>query len=243
MKIGIIIPTFNSEETIVKCLDSLKLNKLDHRLQLKIIIIDDGSNDLTKKIVSNYNFEDLISKTIFLSTNKGVSESRNIGIDNCEDCEWIYFLDSDDLISSEFNSFLINGIKQANIYMTDIAISNFIIKNNLSRVTRKFFNKITVLKNQELIDYINSYLNRPNENNLLVYIWGKIYRRSILENKKIRFNVNLHTNEDKEFINQILLKSPKVIFLPLISYEYNIRPFNKLTKGTSFAVFVKDKAK
>ena len=90
MKISVIIPTFNREKLLIKTLESV-LNqtvKAD-----EIIIIDDGSTDNTKDIITNYQNKEI--KYIY-QENKGVSSARNKGI-NIATNDWLCFLDSDDI--------------------------------------------------------------------------------------------------------------------------------------------------
>ena len=64
MRIGIIITTYNSEKTIRKCLDSIKSELLDKNIFLKVIIVDDASNDSTKNIILEYYSKGIITKSI-----------------------------------------------------------------------------------------------------------------------------------------------------------------------------------
>ena len=90
MLISIIIPTYNREKTILRAIDSV-LNGSYQNIEL--IIIDDGSTDTTKEVLSYYIENKLIN--YFYIENSGVSKARNIGVDIARG-EWIAFLDSDD---------------------------------------------------------------------------------------------------------------------------------------------------
>lgn len=91
MKLSIIIPTYNNEETIKRCLDSIPKKK-----DMEIIVINDASTDNTSKILKQY--KDII--VLNNKKNKGVSYSRNKGIDEAQG-DYILFIDADDYIYSE----------------------------------------------------------------------------------------------------------------------------------------------
>ena len=102
MNIGVVITTFNSEDTIKECINSLISKKIDNSFKLKIIVVDDCSTDSTKNIISDYYSKGLISKAIYLSLNKGISAARNKGISECNDVDNIMFVDGDDSINIDF---------------------------------------------------------------------------------------------------------------------------------------------
>ena len=130
MKLGIIIPTYNSENTLVRCLESLQIQDLDNKIDLKVVVIDDGSTDNTKKILSKYQKKNIISKTIYLKSNKGISVVRNIGILECKDSEYISFLDSDDCIDIKFINECFKKIKSLG---DNMFVGSYEILNELGR--------------------------------------------------------------------------------------------------------------
>ena len=91
--ISIIVPCYNIEKYISKTLESVRNQTFQN---FEIILIDDGSKDNTGKILDDYNKKDKRIKVIH-KINEGVSQARNIGIENAVG-EYIYFLDGDDLI-------------------------------------------------------------------------------------------------------------------------------------------------
>lgn len=89
--VSIIIPAYNAEKTIKRCIDSI-INQSYHFLQ--IIIIDDGSKDRTQEIINNYNDKRI---EYFFQNNAGVSTARNVGISHAKS-EYIIFVDADDTL-------------------------------------------------------------------------------------------------------------------------------------------------
>ena len=95
MTVSIIIPAYNSEKFIKRCLDSV-INQIYKNLE--IIVIDDASKDNTKQIIKEYAEKDNRIRPFYSSENKGVSFSRNIGL-KASTGEYIMFVDSDDIIA------------------------------------------------------------------------------------------------------------------------------------------------
>ena len=103
-KISIVVPVYNGEKYISKCLDSL-INQLYKNIE--IIIINDGSSDNTEKICNKYKEIDSRIKLISVD-NGGVSRARNIGIENATG-QFLMFCDSDDYASKDWCKLLLEN--------------------------------------------------------------------------------------------------------------------------------------
>ena len=97
MKISVIIPAYNVENYIEKCIESV-INQTFRNIE--IIVIDDGSTDGTTSIIRRYSKKDRRIVPIY-KKNSGVSDSRNIGIDKFTG-DYVFFLDSDDWIDEDY---------------------------------------------------------------------------------------------------------------------------------------------
>ena len=106
MTISIVIPVYNVQDYIKKCLDSILSQTFS---DLEIILVDDGSTDLSGRICDYYSENDKRIKVIH-TANGGLSEARNVGIKNATS-EWITFIDSDDYVSSDYIEYLYNLIQ------------------------------------------------------------------------------------------------------------------------------------
>ncbi|MGL5051164.1 MAG: glycosyltransferase family 2 protein [Fusobacteriaceae bacterium] len=95
IKVSVIVPAYNAEKYIEKCLESLINQTLR---EIEVIVIDDGSNDLTGTIVDRYTKKDSRIKKICQS-NKGSSTARNAGLKKAKG-EFIGYLDSDDFVGA-----------------------------------------------------------------------------------------------------------------------------------------------
>lgn len=186
-KISIIIPVYNGEKYIEKCLDSIKNQTFK---DYEVLIINDGSKDNTKNLIEKY-LNDKRFK-LFNRTNHGIGASRNFGLDESSG-EYICFIDSDDYVDKKYLEKLYNKISKENL---DIVVCNYIELNEELNIEKKIkikaFNNTTIYKNPELLLSINK---SP---------WNKIYRKSILEN--IKFPTDLKY-EDTEFLCKALYNS------------------------------------
>ena len=121
--ISIIVPIYNVEKYLKKCIDSI-INQTYKNLE--IILVDDGSPDNCGKICDEYAKKDNRIKVIH-KENGGVSSARNVGVENATG-EYIGFVDSDDYIEKDMYEVLINNLKKEN---ADISIiSNYEVYKN-----------------------------------------------------------------------------------------------------------------
>ena len=165
--ISIIIPVYNVEKYINKCLESV-INQTYRNLE--IILVDDGSEDKSGKICEEISIKDNRIRVIH-KENGGLSDARNIGLDNSNG-EYIAFIDSDDFIERDMIEFLYYNI---NKYDADISIcSNYIfdeeecIDNSTKEI--KVYNRLEILKEVLLDEKIRSYA------------WNKMYKRDLFYN-------------------------------------------------------------
>ncbi|WNP30594.1 glycosyltransferase [Morganella morganii] len=178
MTVSIIIPTFNSADTIERCLLSV-VNQYYKRIE--VIIIDDGSTDNTKE-----KLEPLLSiydniKYIY-QLNNGVSSARNLGIESSTG-KYIFFLDSDDWISPNY----ISSMLEKN------STCDLIINTNILDVypDKDICWKKEKINENILIDIINT--------KVMKYSWGKLYSSALIKDNNIYFNSNISVGEDTLF--------------------------------------------
>lgn len=188
--ISIIIPTYNSEKYIIECIKNVLNNTYKN---YEIIIIDDGSTDNTIELINKLNIDNL---RIIKSDNKGPGIARNIGIKNAIG-DYIFFIDSDDVINEDTLEVLINEIED-----NDIIIGNYKIKYDNGDV-------------EDFITPLDSSFNIFFES---VTVWNRLYRKSFIINNKIEFD-NLYQGEDRLFLAKLYLYNPKVKVIS--NYIYN----------------------
>ena len=184
MKISVIVPFWNSEKWLSRCLDSLCRQKGD----FEFILVDDNSTDNGFEIASGYWENDF--RFILLKNRRtaGVSGARNTGIDHA-DGDWITFLDADDeMLPDAYATFrkVISEDERANIHQL----------NHLRHYTNT---NRTVLKYQN-VSGVYQFGNLPQ---MWFGVWNKLFNRDFLT---IRFDERLQYGEDGLFALECLIK-------------------------------------
>ena len=146
--ISVIVPVYNVEKYIKKCLDSIIYQTYKN---IEIILVDDGSTDNSGIICDVYKERDKRIKVIH-KKNNGVSAARNTGIENANG-KWISFVDSDDWIDKNYFEILISKIYNNDIDCI-LCCYNRVVKNNVEKV--KY---VTEEKNYTSRQYLINSLN------------------------------------------------------------------------------------
>ena len=193
-KLSIIIPVYNKEKYLKKCLDSL-VNKINDNIE--IILIDDGSIDNSENVYKCY--ADFI--TIIKQENHGVSYARNVGLNRASG-KYIMFVDSDDYLDDDWNDIL--ECELENDY--DLLFFSERYKNIEVGVEKFILYTLNLLHN----DY---YFSNPT---------SKLYNLNFLKNNDIFFEENIKNGEDMLFNLKCFLNNPKIKFVEKSFYEYVI---------------------
>lgn len=200
--ISIIIPVYNANSNLKKCLNSI-VNQTYKNLE--IILVDDGSLDNSFDICNRYAKFDKRIK-LYGKENTGVSDTRNFGIDKSTG-NYIMFVDSDDWIDEDMCEYLMYLNKK---YDAEIATCKYYINDVY------LYNKNDEIKVVEGIEIITDYFNKSD---IMTCVWNKLYRRElVINNKFISFNNN---GEDVIFTCKILSKCKKIVCSNLSKYHYN----------------------
>lgn len=200
MKVSIIIPVYNGERYINKCLDSI-INQTYYNLE--IIVINDGSKDNSLNIINNYKSKD---KRIIVidKENEGQAIARNIGLDKCTG-DFLTFVDIDDYVELDYVEKFIALAKKKNY---DVAICNHnLVNENYESIGIEEFDKIS----------------DPNINFMLTQFGpaAKMFKLSYLKKINFKFLEN-HIYEDLAVIPYVAVKTKKIEYLNEPSYNYLI---------------------
>ncbi len=210
--LSIIIPAYNCEPYINECLNSI----LDYNHKgVEIIVVDDGSTDGTKNILSGYeNVYDNLK--ILYCSHKGSSAARNIGLDNCSG-EFVAFLDCDDTIRAGFiNEGLGQISRNADLYIFGIERLYLSGEKELWNVSDHEYSNVS--------DFADEYIRVRK---LLIYSnCNKFYRRKIIEKNHLRFDETLLYGADRLFNYNYLPFAGSVITSSLIMLSYRQRSGN-----------------
>lgn len=128
MKVSVIIPVYNQEELVIRCLDSIP-----KRDDVEIIVINDGSTDDTLKVLNEYKSKYPNLKIKSYKNNKGVSYARNKGIETSTG-EYLIFIDSDDYIIPD----VFNDIVDNELQLVDIVFYNMIDNQGNEYIVDKY---------------------------------------------------------------------------------------------------------
>lgn len=206
-KVSIIIPIYNAEKYLQKCLDSIRNQKYTN---LEVILVDDGSTDNSTTICDEY--ESVDSRFISIHVqNNGVSNARNIGIKKASG-EFLMFVDSDDWL--EENSV---GILQAR--MEQNAKIDFIASSYYDIYDER--RELQLLDEQEIG---GKAIAQFSKNNYLLFAtpWAKMYRKKIIEKNDLFFDVCVKYGEDLLFNMQYLKYSTLIATLKEPVYNYRL---------------------
>lgn len=213
-KFSIIVPVYNSENYIKDCIESI-LNQ-DYE-NIELILINDGSHDNSLAICNNYITDKRVR--IISQENRGVSYTRNVGIQNSTG-EYIVFVDSDDYIESNMCSTYNNIL---NKYDVDLIISD------LKKITPE--KKVLQEKIFEF-DHKEDIYNVDNLSNmfLLGYQYGlfnapvsKCFKKSKIKNY---FNDKISIGEDLLFCLNYIANIEKIYISKISLYNYVIQENN-----------------
>lgn len=218
--ISIIVPVYNVEEYLSKCLDSI-VNQTYKNLE--IILIDDGSTDNSGIICDEYSEGDTRIKVIH-KKNKGVSNTRNIGIENASG-EYILFVDADDEIERDYVYVMIKEVIQSDC---DLVISN--ILDIFNTTCRK-----RIIKKENLTGiFRNDYFTLLE---LLRVPFVKLYKSQMINKYNIRFCESMKLSEDQVFNFQYYSIIKNYKFINYYGYKYFHRNTFSLSKAVDKKAF------
>ena len=201
-KVSIIVPIYNEEKNLNRCIDSL-INQTYKNLE--IILLNDGSTDSSKKIIDSYKDKRII---VIHKKNSGIGDTRNIGIEKSTG-DYIIFVDSDDYIELNCVEQLVKKIEKDKV---DIVISNYYIDTKTKRYEIRLPDLgITSIKEEpNLLSQIN------------LAPWNKIYKKSLFKNKENRFPTFLKY-EDAPVVIGLILDAKRVSFTNELLFHYVIQ--------------------
>lgn len=204
IKVSIIVPVYQVEKYLIKCLDSLVNQTLE---EIEIIIINDGSPDQSQLIIEEFQDKYPLKIKSFIKKNGGLSDARNFGLDRATG-EFIGFVDSDDKVSKTmFEQMYSLAIEN----QAEMVICNLQKVNQHGKVTQK----LTQIPNMpEKIDLRENFSVFAD---LSYFACNKIFKRELFENK--RFKKGIHF-EDIQLIPQLLLKCKTIAQTQYYHYQY-----------------------
>lgn len=213
--VSIIVPVYNCENFIKDCIESL-INQTWKNIE--IIIVDDGSEDNTKNIVQNYCLIDSRIK-LYSKSNSGPSVARNYGISKSSG-KYISFCDADDTLSENYIKKLVELAINDNY---DIVVCGY---TDISKYGEVNLNDFYKDKNQlDKKEFTNCIFKGVGGT-----VWGKLFKREIINNNNIKFNPQIYMCEDMIFVLNYAMKCRSYGAIKDYLYKYNRLNANSISK-------------
>ena len=207
MKLSIIIPAYNAEAYLQRCLDSIFSQEFT---DYEVIVIDDGSTDGTAALLEHYPDVKVVHQE-----NRGMSTARNRGLDEARG-EYILFVDSDDLLTDGALETLV-----AELSGEDIIAFN---AKKLHDATGEQTYHPTIRESETTDGWTYFCRHRLEATDIhFVCIWQRAYRRHFLIDNNLRFADGLRRAEDDLFTTQAMLHAKSVRTITDCLYTYRVR--------------------
>ena len=224
--ISIILPIYNAEKYIPKCLDGLLSQTFN---DIEVICINDGSKDGSLQILNDYAKQDNRIRVI-TQDNSGPARARNTGLENAKG-DYIMFCDSDDWFEPDMCEIMLKNIKD-----TDIVCCNANVideEENLNRIDDSSYYQNAY---HDILKLSNNIICKTN-----FILWNKIFKKAIIDEYKISFPDG-RENDDDCFILQYMSVANNINFIENKLYNYLRRAdsiIGKISNKTSKAIFDK----
>lgn len=227
MKISIIVPVYNVENYVSRCIDSL-LAGIGNKKNIELIIVDDGSTDGSGNIVDKYKDNSMIN--VMHKKNGGLSDARNYGL-NKANGDYIIFVDSDDEIDPSNFEKVYDSINKSNsdVILWDSKIIDEFGKNISNKDSDYYIHHgLDCSKIYSGIEVIEKQLQ--DHADFVTTVWLGAYKRSFLINNQLYFEKNL-LHEDELWTTKLFLIASSVEYLESDVYLYRIRNNSIMNKA------------
>lgn len=205
--ISVVIPTYNSNKTIARCLESVIRQTYEN---IEIIIVDDGSTDNTVKSCVNI-LKNYPKCSIIPSRHSGVSSARNRGIKVAKG-HFLFFVDSDDELPNNAVEVLCNARHNGKLVM-----GNLIEREYVTASPRATKGDLTIIgRNDFLVALFDEKATR-----YFGYLCDKLYDLQLVKKYNIKFKEDVFVNEDRLFLLEYLTKIDQIVLVNDVVYYYD----------------------
>lgn len=223
MKVSIIVPVYNSEKYIDRCLETIKNQTYKN---IEVLCIDDGSTDRSIQLCQQYVKRDSRFRLITLS-NHGVSYARNIGLEQSTG-DFIMFCDSDDYVSEMWVEIMAKAMSHNR---ESWIISGFERMEN-NKVNRLPFPGKEDIVYMDMEEYYQVFSSGCSP-----YVWNKIYLKSRIEQLGLKFNTTVGNGEDIEFNVKYCNGLRRIVGINQVLYYYNCNNTSSITNRYDHELF------
>ena len=202
MKLSIIIPVYNVEEYIARCLDSIYNQNIEES-QYEVIVVNDGSPDGSLDITKTYVLKHT-NLTIISQENAGLSAARNAGLEKAQG-EYVWFVDSDDWLTCNSISVIFGYLKESPSLIASRLIFSW--GNGETKVIEPNTDK-SIVSN---VEYLRKFA--------VGAVQRYIIKRDLLIDNKLQFYKGIY-HEDAEFAPRLLFSAKEICVIPESVYHY-----------------------
>lgn len=226
--ISIIIPLYNAQEYLRGLIDNLLENTSYND---EVVFVDDGSEDLTRTILSELANLLKCNYKILVQKNSGQSSARNYGFKVATN-DLVCFMDADDLLDNQFNT-IKTEIK--NKHDVDFFVFNFLVLKHTNSLKKK--------ESHYLIDFLDinqfdkkRFMNAFLSKSIKIHNSAIIYRKDFLVKNNIIFDESLRFGEDSIFIWESIIKSNLFTYSKIVMYYYLDRPSSVIKSSNIYKI-------
>lgn len=224
--VSVIIPVYNMEKYIEKCIESV-LNQTFR--EFEVLLIDDGSTDSSGEICDRY-AESNNQIHVFHQNNQGLSAARNTGIAMAQG-EYICFVDSDDIVSEEYLTILYDNALYFHADVVWCKFQKFYSENELKE--NEYLNRLGKIQNKRELWYKLSTTGAGSQGVEIIVAWNKLIKNSLC--KKLQFPIG-KWHEDEFFVNDLLKFASDCVEIDIPLYYYRQRADSIVGENNRFDV-------
>jgi glycosyltransferase involved in cell wall biosynthesis len=203
-KVSIIVPVYNAEKDLRRCVDCVLLQKFK---DFELLLVNDGSNDSSGNICDEYAEKDHRVHVVH-KENGGASSARNVGLDAAVG-EYIAFSDADDWMEDEWLAAMMENISD-----TDLVISGYVSHEGGSVVTKTL--PFAIYSKNKMADVCFTLLKSSQ----MGFLWSMLFRSSIIKSNSILMDENMALQEDLDFILRFVICSNSFKTINCCHYHY-----------------------
>ena len=235
MSLSVIIPVHNTEQFLTECLDSVlsQINNDD-----EVILVENASTDHSWEMCQSYAAKHQAVKAFRMEA-AGVSKARNYGISIARG-DWITFLDSDDCLDSSILPMTRELMDHSDLDVVLFPYSYLGAEQSEKKPVSKTIKHVDsdllrrgVLQFSKYEKQISAF--GTLDNMTIWTCWGKIYRKKLIDDHKIRFPEDLFLSEDTAFVFQVYCSTDKIYMSQMNAYYYRLTP-GSVSRSVNFRI-------
>lgn len=228
--VSVVIPLFNGQQTILRCLDSLKSQTYKN---IEVLIVNDGSTDCSAELVENYiQNHKLHEWQLYSVSNRGVAKARNLGISMARG-EYLCFVDADDYVENGYVERMLSAIQESKSDLCITGYKQVNCKNGKAESTEEcsisdhLYPFVSSLNSDENL-FINGFMHP---------CWGKLYKTKLIKDNQVIFP-DQPLSEDTIFNLEYLRFVRSIKTIHYLSYNYIVNiDSNSLSKSFPINIF------